>query len=133
MENLLTIENPVLAAINKEADRIQSFLNIPANLQDPASLTFRLNDLDVYLSRLSEMLIQTKALKERAQNKYIEENEDSLNKQTATVSNRRINAYMYEYKITNERIDNMYRLCEHLSRDLVTQISYIKQQMSAHI
>lgn len=129
MENRLEINNPVLAKLNSEADGIQAFLGTHANLQDPASLTYRLGDLDVYLARLGEMLVYSKALKERAQNKFMTDNEDRLSKLTATVSNRLINSFLYEYKITTERLDTMYHVCEHLSRDLVTQISYVKKQM----
>lgn len=129
MNSIIQFQNPVLAGLNKEADGIQLFLNQGANLEDPASLTVRLNGLDVYLARLGDMLIQAKTMKELAQNQYIGENEDRLNKLTATVSNRQINTYLFEYKMTYDRLDTMYRLCEHLSRDLVTQISYIKKQM----
>ena len=130
INSVFAVENPVLRPLHQEADQIQAFLNLPANLQDPASLTYRLKDLDVYLARLSEMMIRAKALKEMAQNRYVTENGEELNKLSATVSNRQINAFLYEYKITYERLDAMCHLCEHLSRDLVTQISYIKQQMA---
>ena len=129
MENGIIFNNPVLASLHKEADGIQAYLKLPANIQDPASMTYRLKDLDVYLARLSEMLIQAKIMKEKAQNQYLTENEDTIDKLSATVSNRRINSYLFEYKMTCDRLDTMHHLCEHLSKDLVTQISYIKEQI----
>ncbi len=122
--------NPILERLHREADSIQHYLNNRANLQDPASLTYRLSDLDVYFARLTEMAIQAKVMKENAQNTFLLENEDKLNKMTATASNRLINAHLAEYKTAYDRLDSMCHLCEHLSRDLVTQISFIKQQMS---
>ena len=122
--------NPVLEGLHREADGIQRYLNNRANLQDPVSLTYRLSDLDVYFARLTEMAIQAKVMKENAQNAFLLENEDKLNKMTATASNRLINAHLAEYKTAYDRLDGMCHLCEHLSRDLVTQISFIKQQMS---
>jgi len=129
MDESLGITNPVLQKLHTEADSIQLYLKEPANLQDPTSLTIRLNALDTYLARLGEILVFTKALKERAQNNYLADNENRLNKLTATASNRQINAFLYEYKVTCDRFDTLYSLCQHLSRDLVTQISYIKKQM----
>lgn len=129
-ENIFATQNPFLAAMHREADGIQAFMDKPIVLEDPASLTYRLKDLDVYMARLSDMMIRAKALKEREQNKYIAENEDKLNKLTATVSNRMINAHLFEYAAAYSRLDAMYHTIEHLSRDLVTQISYIKQQMA---
>ena len=102
----------------------------PANLDDPYSLTVRLKDMDVYMARLSEMISRAKAMKERELNRYIAEKGDQINKLTATVSNRLISAHLYEYTVTHSRLDSMYHTLEHLTRDLVTQISYIKQQMS---
>ena len=122
--------NPVLEGLHREADGIQRYLNNRANLQDPVSLTYRLSDLDVYFARLTEMAIQAKVMKENAQNAFLLENEDKLNKMTATASNRLINAHLAEYKTAYDRLDGMCHLCEHLSRDLVTQISFVKQQMS---
>lgn len=127
--NPFDVQNPVLKHMHREADTIQDYMGRPAALQDPASLTYRLADLDVYMARLGDMMIRAKALKERAQNRYVAENEDKLNKLTATVSNRMIAAHLEEYTTTYTRLDAMYHTIEHLTRDLVTQISYIKQQM----
>lgn len=121
--------NPLLAGLHREADAIQSYMDRPATLQDPASLTYRLNDMDVYMARLSDMLIRAKALRDRAQNSFLEANEDKLSKMKATASNRLINAYLYEYKIAYDRLETMYHTLEVLARNLVTQISYIKEQM----
>ena len=113
--------NPLLAGLHREADAIQSYMDRPATLQDPASLTYRLNDMDVYMARLSDILIRAKALRDA--------NEDKLSKMKATASNRLINAYLYEYKIAYDRLETMYHTLEVLARNLVTQISYIKEQM----
>lgn len=125
------VQHPYLQRLHAEADGIQSFLNQGANLDDPTSLTVRLNHLDVYLARLSDMMSRSKALRDREQNAYLQANEDRLSKLTATVSNRMIATHLYEFTMTYNRLDTMYRTVEHLSRDLVTQISYIKSQMNS--
>lgn len=124
------VSNPYLKKMHAEADTMQAFLVEPARLQDPTSLTVRLKDMDVYMARLSEMISRAKAMKERALNLFLTENEAKLAKLTATASNRLINTHLYEYVVTYNRLDTMYHTAEHLSRDLVTQISYIKQQMA---
>ena len=122
-------ENPYIASLHQEADAIQYYMGLPAALEDPAALTVRLKELDVYMARLSEMMIRSKAMRERARNAFIEENEDLLNKLSATVSNRKIDSYLQDYTTLYNRLDAMYHTIEHLTRDLVTQISYIKKQI----
>lgn len=124
------VSNPILRRMHAEADTMHAFMAAPANLDDPYSLTVRLKDMDVYMARLSEMISRAKAMKEHELNRYIAEKGDQINKLTATVSNRLISAHLYEYTVTHSRLDSMYHTLEHLTRDLVTQISYIKQQMS---
>ena len=123
------ITNPYLQRMHAEADAIQAFLDESARLEDPTSLTIRLNAMDAYQARLSDMMVRAKAMKEKATNRYVEENGDRINKLTATVSNRMISAHLYEYTVTYTRLETMYHTLEHLSRNLVTQISYIKEQM----
>lgn len=127
--NVYATQNPYVAAMHNEADNIQQYISIPINLQDPASLTERLKNLDVYLARLGDMMIRSKAMKERAKNSYIAENDDIINKLSATVSNRKIDAYLQDYTALYNRLDTMYSTLERLTRDLVTQISYIKKQI----
>lgn len=122
-------DNPILAGLNREADGIQEYMSRRADLQDPVSLTYRLGDLDVYMARLGDMMIRSKAMREKAKFAFIIDNEGRLNKMSATVSNRTIDAYLQEYTATYNRLDAMYHTIEHLTRDLVTQISYIKKQM----
>ena len=52
-----------------------------------------------------------------------------LNEKSATVSNRTIDSFLKDYTTLYNRLDAMYHTMEHLTRDLVTQISYIKKQM----
>ena len=127
--NVYATQNPYLAAMHSEADNIQAYINLPADLEDPAALTYRLKNLDVYRARLGDMMIRAKAMKERARNAFISENEDLLNKLTATVSNRKIDIHLQDYTALYNRLDTMYGTLEHVTRDLVTQISYIKKQM----
>lgn len=126
-----SVNEPRLRALHSEADGIQAFLGQKANLDDPTSMTVRLNELDAYLARLSDMMSRSKALRDRAQNDFLLENEDTLSKLSATVANRRINTHLFEYTMTYNRLDTMLRTVEHLSRDLVTQISYVKAQMAS--
>lgn len=130
MEDVYYSENPVIAKMHAEAQAIQGYMDLPLTLEDPASLTYRLKDLDVYMARLSDMMIRAKTMREQAKYSYIARNESELSKLAATISNRRIDAYLYEYNALYGRLDAMYHTMEHLTRDLVTQISYIKQQMS---
>ena len=127
-----TTSNPVLAGMHREADGIQDVIQTPIDLDNPASLTERLRVLDVYLARLGDMRVRAKTLKEWARNRFLEENEAEISKMTATVSNRRIQTYLFEYSVAVERLDTMYDTVGHLSRDLVTQISFIKQEMQMH-
>ncbi len=120
--------NPTLQALHDEADLIQRFMTEPANIQDPASMTERLRMLDSYMARLGEMTTTAKAYRRKAKNDFQTGRED-LNKLTATVSNRIIDAHMQDYDILYDRLDTMYETIRHLSRDLVTQISYQKEQM----
>lgn len=122
-------ENPCIARLHQEADSIQAYMDIPATIEDPAALTYRLKDLDVYMARLSDMMIRSKTMKERAKYAYIADNEDLLNKLSATVSNRKIDVFLQDYTALYNRLDAMYTTMTHLTRDLVTQISYIKKQM----
>lgn len=120
--------NPELASLHREADHIQEVLAEPANLDDPSSLTERLRVLDSYMARLGEMNSTAKALRKKAKIEF-QSNREDLNKLTATVSNRIIDAHMQDYDILYDRIDTMYETIRHVTRDLVTQISYIKEQM----
>ena len=105
IENPFQTNIPVLAAMHREADGIQSYMDIPIDLQDPASLTERLKYIDVYMARLTDLMIRAKAIKEREKNKFISDNEDKINKLTATVSNRMIDAHLYEYAVAYTRLD----------------------------
>ena len=124
-------QNPFLAQLHQEADSIQAYMAQRADILDPASLTDRLNHLDVYMARLTDMMIRSKTMRERAKHNFVAENEDRINKMTATVSNRLIEANLQEYTATYNRLDAMYHTIEHLTRDLVTQISYIKKQIES--
>lgn len=132
-ENTIQFNDPAVATLHREADEIQAYMAIPAHLEDPASLVYRLRDLDAYMARLSDMVFRAKMMREREKNKYLAENCDMLNKLSATNSNRLIDAHLFEYSLTYTRLDDMYHTMEHLTRDLVTQISYIKQQMQTGI
>lgn len=85
------------------------------------------------MTRLSDMMVRAKALREYEKNRFLSENGDKLNKLTATNSNRLIDAHLFEYTVVYNRLDTMYHTMEHVTRDLVTQISYIKQQMQSHL
>ncbi len=126
----IPITNPTLISMHKEADNMQAYMNIPVTLEDPASLTERLKILDVYLPRLSDMLQKVKSMKEYALNQFLQANENEINKLSATISNRIIKTFLFEFNVTVDRLDSMYTTMTQIDRDLVTQISYIKQQMT---
>lgn len=123
------ITNPTLASYHREADRITEFLRAEANLLDPAALTFRLNEMDAWLARLTDMQIRAKAMREYAKRLFLQTNEEALSKMTATNSNRIVTTFLYEFTITVDRLDTLYQTLSTMSRNLVTQISFIKQQM----
>lgn len=124
-----SIHEAILNSMHHEADNVQAFLNQPVNLDDPVSLTLRLAGLDGYFARLSDLVARAKTLRDVARATYIQENEDRLNKLSATVSNRQIDAYLLPYAAAYNRLETMYHTTEVLSRNLVTQISYLKKQM----
>lgn len=126
------ITNPVLQAMHKEADNIQAFMVQGANIDDPASLTYRLNEMDAYLARVSDIQIRSKAMKEYARVTFLQDNEDKLAKMTATNSNRLISTHLYEFTITTERLEALYSLISQSCKNIITQISFIKQQMQMH-
>lgn len=126
--NVFTSNINSIQQLHEEANGIQEYMKQTADLNDPTSLTIRLSNLDSYMARLGEMLITAKALRSTAKTSFVNERED-LNKMTATVSNRIIDAHMQDYNILYDRLDNMYETIRTLTRDLVTQISYIKEQM----
>lgn len=128
LQNVFKSDNNSIQALHDEANIIQTFMDEPCNLQDPNSMTERLCKLDAYMSRLGEMNVIAKAIRSRAENAFVSQRED-LNKLTATASNRIIKAHMEDYNILYDRIDTMYETIRHLTKDLVTQISYIKEQM----
>lgn len=128
-EAVFASSNPHIETLHREADNIQRCMEIPASLTDPAALTYRLNELDTFMARLGDMVIRAKAMKDRAKSTFVFQNGDELNKLSATVSNRKIDAFLQDYSILYNRLDTMYGTIEHLTRDLVTQISYIKKQM----
>ena len=129
IDDRFNISNPTLAQYHKEADTITAFLNVRADLMDPASLTVRLNEMDVWMARLTDMQIRAKAMKEYAKTLMLRNNEEALSKMTATNSNRIVSTYLYEFTVTVDRLEMLYSTLSTMSRNLVTQISYIKQQM----
>ena len=124
------ITNPYLIRMHKEAEEIQKFIEIPACLEDPASLTYRLRDMSAYMARLGDMLCRAKSMKECAKNAFLSANMDKLAKLNTTEKTRIISAYVSEFSITYDRLELLYSTIKDLNRDLITQISYIKQQMS---
>ena len=131
MDNIYQSNDPAIVNMHMEADAIQAYMEQPLTLEDPATLTNRLKYLDVYMARLSDMMIRAKTMKEKAGNDYWNHNEAELTKLTATIQNRKINAFLQEHNALYNRLDTMYNTMEHLTRDLVTQISYIKAQMTS--
>lgn len=125
------ISDAELAALNTEADAIQEYMDRASDIRDGNVLTERLHTLDTYMSRLSEMMIRAKTMKAQEQNAYLAANEEKINKLTATVSNRMLASHLFEHSATYERLETMYHTVEHLTRDLVTQISYLKKQLES--
>ena len=111
------ISDAELAALNSEADAIQEYMDRASDIRDGNVLT--------------EMMIRAKTMKAQEQNAYLAANEEKINKLTATVSNRMLASHLFEHSATYERLETMYHTVEHLTRDLVTQISYLKKQLES--
>lgn len=126
----LEIKNPTLQMMHREADNIQRFMDQRADLMDPCALTERLKEMDAYMARLTDMQIKAKSMKKYAETSFNRSNGEALSKMSATNSNRIINAYIFEFAITYDRMEAMYKALSSMSDHLVTQISYIKTQMN---
>lgn len=125
----IPISNPILASMHREADTMQAFLSSPACLEDPASMTYRLNAMDAYISRLSSMVSKAKAMRDRAQTVYYEKKKDEIAKLKVTEVNRMVKNFLFEFNATVDRLETMYSAMMQIDKDLVSQISYVKQQM----
>lgn len=129
IDGTIEFRNPALARMQVEADRIQEFISVPACLTDPAALTVRLNDADVWMARLTGMLVTARSMRDYARAVFLRDNERLLSKMTATASNRIIATSLFEFTATADRLEQLYQTLTYVSRDLVTQISFIKKQM----
>lgn len=125
----IPITNPVLISMHREADTMQAFLSSPACLEDPASMTYRLNSMDAYISRLSSMVSKARAMRDRAQTVYYEKKKDDFAKLKVTEVNRLVKNFLFEFNATVDRLETMYSAMMQIDKDLVSQISYVKQQM----
>ena len=129
MYETIQINNPMLAALWAEADNIQALLLRPMNIQDPNALTYHFAELDAQMARLSEMLIRANAYRDKTRHDYETDNEDKLTKLTATVANRMIKNAIFEHTLVCDRLQAMYDEGQMQRRDIITQISWIKEQM----
>lgn len=127
------ITNPYLKKMHSEADDIQAFMSIEASLQDPASLTYRLNTMDAYLARLTDMLNKARGMKEYAKSRISKDNATELLNMKKTVSDRIISAYLCELTVTCERLETMYNTLNRQSNNLQSQIAYVRNQMRCGI
>lgn len=123
------ITNPTLRRMHEEADGIQAYLDNKADLDNYALLPYRLNDLDAYFARVSDMQVRAKAMKEYAKIQFLTCNETKLSNMTATASNRLLSSFLYEFTVTEDRLDALCGALSGACRNLVTQISYIKKTM----
>ena len=140
MENLINVDlsqidgtyvitNPTLRNMHAEADAVQTFLEREVDINDIAMLPYRLNQMDAYLHRLSDMQSRAKAMKEYAKMTYMAQNEKALSKMTATNSNRIISAALYEFTVTADRMDALYTSLTHACKNISIQLSWIKKTM----
>lgn len=129
IDDKFIVSNPSLIAMHQEANVIQDFLEQKVNINDFATLPDRLAKLDAYLHRMSDMQSRAKAMKEYAKLTYISQNEEALSKMTATNSNRVINAALYEFIVTTERMDTMFSSLTQACKNISIQLSWIKKTM----
>lgn len=129
IDGAYVISNPALRKMHAEADVVQSFLEREVDINDVGMLPYRLNQLDAYLHRMSDLQSRANAMKEYAKMTYMAQNEKALSKMTATNSNRIISAALYEFTVTADRLDTLYSSLTHACRNLSIQLSWIKKTM----
>ena len=115
--------------MHQEADFIQAYLEQNVDINDIGTLPYRLNMLDAYLHRVSDMNIRAKAMKEYAKMTYMAQNEKALSKMTATNSNRIIGSAIHEFTVTSERMENLYGSLTHAFKNISIQLNWIKKTM----
>lgn len=121
--------NPHLAVLNSEADSLMTYLKNEDNMADPGSLVHRLNEIDTLMARLSEMLIQAKSMEKYAKARFDEINAKALEAMKATSATRVRATCLFEFTLTSERLESVYKTMDARREDLRSKISYVREQM----
>lgn len=122
--------NPYLKQLSQECSAIQEFLKQTANLTNPDSLVERLNAVNVYLARLAEMLFQTKTMKNLATRQVQDDNIEYLDKLGVMEKTKVVNNLILQFTAVTDQVELAYASAKDICRSLLTQISYIKQQIT---
>lgn len=122
--------NPYLLQLHTECKQIQEFLKQTADLRNPDSLVERLNAISVYVARLAEMLFQVKTMKNLATRQVQEDNIGYFEKLGVMEKTKVVNNLILEFSAVTDQVELAYASAKDICRSLLTQISYIKQQIT---
>ena len=122
--------NPYLRQLSEECSEIQEFLKQTADLTNPDSLVDRLNEATGYMARLAEMLFQVKTMKNLATRQVQEDNIEYLDKLGVMERTKVINNLILQFTAVTDQVELAYASSKDICRSLLTQISYIKQQIT---
>lgn len=112
-----------------EANAIQDYIETPENLRDPGSLVARLSAINTYIARTGRLLSDAKRLKDSAEEAFMSENKELMEKVNSTTFGRLLSADISGYDYLVKRIDRLNAALTHISANLRTEISWMKEEM----
>lgn len=116
-------------AMLAEANEIQDYIETPENLRDPGSLVARLSAINIYIARTGRLLSDARRLKDSAEEAFMTENRELMEKVNSTTFGRLLSADISEYDYLVKRIDRLNAALTHISANLRTEISWMKEEM----
>ncbi|MEG2061803.1 MAG: hypothetical protein RRY33_08110 [Alistipes sp.] len=113
----------------KEAQTIQDFLEITSS-DDPAELSLRLSEINVYMARSGKMLADAKLLQDNAIASVYAQHFKAIQKMPATVVIKFVNSQCAGANYLVNWLDRINRTCVHQGDNIRTQVSFAKEDMS---
>ena len=84
----------------------------------------------MYVARLAEMLFQVKTMKNLATRQVQEDNIGYFEKLGVMEKTKVVNNLILEFSAVTDQVELAYASAKDICRSLLTQISYIKQQIT---